>query len=104
MTISSVRTSCATVAHELNGARYRCAYLARVPETLLNEIIQQGHSRETAKLFAALIGEMPRRKSDRSIVIRRHGGVIAILKPLKFLESAGFVLDRSDLSVAFQSE
>lgn len=95
--MSSIRDSCGSVGRELNAARYRFDYIARVPEALLQEIMGQGHSLDRAKLFAALIGEVPRRRSDGSIAVRRNGGIIAILKALKFFEGGSFVLDPSRL-------
>lgn len=96
--MSTITTSCGSVMHELTGARYRVDWLKRIPEELINEIMQQGHRRDRAKLFAALIGEVPKRRSDGSIAVRRYCEEIARLKPLKFFANVGFVLDLRELS------
>jgi hypothetical protein len=94
--MSSLGTSCGVVMRKVQAARCRLEYLARLPEGLVDEIMAQGHRRDRAKLFAVLIGEVPKQRLDRSIAVRRYGEVIAVLKPLKFFESTGFVLDLRD--------
>jgi hypothetical protein len=97
ITMSSVSTSAASVARELNGARFRFSYITQIPEALLTEIMSQGHSRDRAKLIAALIGPVPRWRPDKSIVVRRNGCILTILRPLKFFEGGSFVLDPGEL-------
>lgn len=97
--MDSVRTSCGAVMQELNGARHRFDYVSRMPEELLAEIMEQGHHRDRAKLFAALIGAVPIRRKDGGIPVRRHGEIIALLRPLKFFAASGFTLDLSDPAV-----
>jgi hypothetical protein len=80
----AIRTTCAAVQQELNGARYRLDYLGRLPEKLVTEIMEQGYRRETARLYGALIGEVPRRKPDGTIPVKSFDREIARLKPLKF--------------------
>ena len=101
--MSSVRTSCGAVMQELNGARSRFNYVARMPEELVAQIREQGYRRDRAKLFAALIGEVPIRRKDGSIPVRRYGEVIALLKPLKFFAASGFMLDLSDPALSLQN-
>jgi hypothetical protein len=102
MSMISVSTACGSVTQELNGARARLDYAARLPEELVAEIMAQGYRRERARLFAALIGPVPRRRSDGSIPVRRYGEVIALLKPLKSLEGSGFELDLSEPELTLQ--
>jgi hypothetical protein len=102
MAMCSVRTSCGAVMHGLGGARYKFDYATKLPEELVGEIMTQGHRRDRARLFAALIGPEPRRRRDGSIAVRRYGEVIAVLEPMKFFDSAGFVLDLSDPALALE--
>lgn len=102
MAMCSIRTSCGAVMQELGGARYRFEYATRLPEELVLEIMEQGHRRDRAKLFAALIGEVPRRRRNGDIAVRRHGEVIEVLRPVKFFASAGFALDLADPALAFE--
>jgi len=102
MAMFSIRTSCAAVMQELGGARYRFEYATRLPEELVAEIMEQGHRRDRAKLFAALIGEVPPRRHNGDIAVRRHGEVVQVLKPMKFFASTGFALDLGDPALAFK--
>jgi hypothetical protein len=99
MAMISVRTSCGAVMQELGGARHRFEYATNLPEELVAEIMNQGHRRDRAKLFAALIGPVPMRRRDRSIAVHRYGEIIEVLQPLKYFQSVGFVLDTKDLEV-----
>ncbi len=102
MAMCSIRTSCGAAMQELGGARYRFEYATRLPEELVVEIVRQGHRRDRAKLFAALIGQVPLRRRNGDIAVRRHGEVIEVLKPLKFFASTGFALDLGDPALAFE--
>jgi hypothetical protein len=102
MAMCSIRTSCGAVMHELGGARYKFDYAAKLPEDLVGEIMTQGHRRDRARLFAALIGPVPRRRRNGDIAVRRHGEVIEVLKPLKFFASVGFALDLGDPALALE--
>jgi len=102
MAMCSVSTSCGAVMQELGGARHRFEYATKLPEELVLEIMEQGHRRDRAKLFAALIGKVPRRRRNGDIAVRRHGEVIEVLKPLKFFALVGFAFDLSDPALALE--
>jgi hypothetical protein len=102
MAMSSIRASCGAVKHELGGARYSFEYAKSLPEELVVEIMKQGHRRDRAKLFASLIGQVPLRRCNGDIAVRRHGEVIEVLKPLRFFASTDFVLDLGDPVLALE--
>lgn len=94
--MSSIRTTCGSVMQGLSGAKHRFEYAKNLPEELVKEIEAHGHSRERARLFASLIGPVPSRYLDKSIAVHRYGETIAVLPPLRFFDSIGFVLDQTD--------
>lgn len=82
----SVRISCGRAATAFEAGQRGLEVAAQYPRELIREIMEQGHSRDTAVDCAIVIGNNPETDKDGNIMVRAP--VSVTLKPLKFF-SAG---------------
>jgi hypothetical protein len=85
--LSDVRLHCGIAADEFEKADRRIGWYTNVPPALVDEIMAQGHKRETAVEYAVQIGGFPHRDTEGNILVKATRKVTIQLKPLEFFQN-----------------